>query len=924
MRGLKQKFFAGWAGWSTDNPWKAFLIVLAVTVVLSFGYSFLKMEMTFYSMMPQSSSQVRDMKNITENFAFSSQIGVIVDARNIEDQEEAERKVVALIQRLQAEFTSVKYAEQIEGVTAGMDREFLRNHMMMLIKAEDQERFADLYRDINLVPYLTGLNDDYEGEYSGNDENLEDDESMVDAQFRGLERILGQLGASVAGAKIDSAELEAGMDEYLFGETWFLSRDNRMGGLYIRPTFNFNDFKKYPLIQGWDDTAQAIAAEYGIGVGLTGMMVVAKDEMASSEEGLVVSMLVAFILVIGLMILAFRMKSVPFIVGVPLLLGIVWAIGLTGFIVQRLNIVTAMYMVALIGLGVDYAVHILAAYVQERADGLPFRQAMVNSMMISGPGILVGGLTTAAAFLALSTAKTELVSELGMVAGLGILCELAAMLLIIPPVLALRQRRLERRGKVDRLDGRKQNIRSSLTGGLGRFVSRRPGMTVLIFAVLGAMISTQAGKVSVEDNLMNMEAKGLKSVELQDTMVEEFGMAPDGLYVVTNDPLEAAELTDRLEDLDSVKAVESISLWLPSDDQYNERKPLVEKFARDLLRLPEAEEPDLWAFLDELFRLESNLIEMGDMAYLGQMERLTNTLNTLTGLNEEGRKVNESLFDRIAAAVEANGEDETFMGLRAFQDEFRPLLKERLLSMTNTGKITRDELPAMARESYISRDGEYFLLSIVPRQNPWNGEFRNIFTSQIASVTERATGMILVSDQLVGMAAKDGVRATFLSLIIVFLILLIDFRNFKLSIMTFIPLLFSIGTLLGFMSLFNIKFDFLNIIAIPLLIGIGIDDAVHINHRYRIEGAGGMERVITKTGTAVFMTTVTTVIGFASFIPSIMQAMKGTGIVLSLAMILTFIFSVFLHPALLVLVRERLNLSIEPWGSKGKITEDKE
>jgi len=158
----------------------------------------------------------------------------------------------------------------------------------------------------------------------------------------------------------------------------------------------------------------------------------------------------------------------------------------------------------------------------------------------------------------------------------------------------------------------------------------------------------------------------------------------------------------------------------------------------------------------------------------------------------------------------------------------------------------------------------------------------------------------------------------------VFLILMIDFRNLKLSLMTFIPLLFSIGALLGFMSIFNIKFDFLNIIAIPLLIGIGIDDAVHINHRAGIEGAGGMERVIAKTGTAVFMTTVTTVIGFASFIPSIMQAMKGTGIVLSLAMILTFIFSVFLHPALLVLVRDRLNLSIEPWGSKGINTEDKE
>jgi len=137
---------------------------------------------------------------------------------------------------------------------------------------------------------------------------------------------------------------------------------------------------------------------------------------------------------------------------------------------------------------------------------------------------------------------------------------------------------------------------------------------------------------------------------------------------------------------------------------------------------------------------------MGDMAYLGQMDRLTNSLNVLTGLDDQGKKVNESVFDRIAEAVEVNGTIDEFTGLTDFQTQFRLLLEERLVSMSNSEKITREELPAMARESYISRDGEYYLISIVPRQNPWKGDFRNVFTSQVATVTKRATGMILVSD----------------------------------------------------------------------------------------------------------------------------------------------------------------------------------
>ena len=77
------------------------------------------------------------------------------------------------------------------------------------------------------------------------------------------------------------------------------------------------------------------------------------------------------------------------------------------------------------------------------------------------------------------------------------------------------------------------------------------------------------------------------------------------------------------------------------------------------------------------------------------------------------------------------------------------------------------------------------------------------------------------------------------------------------------------------MALTGIKFDFINIISIPLLVGIGIDDSVHINHRYLIEGGGRMKETLAKTGSAVALTTITTMIGFSSFIPSLMRAMRS-------------------------------------------------
>ncbi len=909
MNRFKERMLVRWAEWSVVHYRKSLMIILLITFFFGTGFPLLQTEMTFYSILPKHSPQVQDLKRITDDFPSASQIILAVDARHMEDADKAEKMVRATIDALIAEFNAPDWDKFLEGATTGVDTDFIREHGMILYKPEDQERMVRIYENPDLLPFITRLNDDYEREYSGNEDNLEDDEQMAIAQIRGLGGILSLMDRHLQGEEISEGEIGKALDRYFFGDSHILSRDNRMGILLLRPTFTMNDFFHLAVIDTMKERAAEIAEEYNTRVGLTGMIVVGKDEMATSEQGLGVSMLAAFILIILLLVLVFRMKSVPFIAGLPLILGILWATGLTGLVIHRLNIVTAMYMVALIGLGIDFAIHILAAYIQFRDDGMDFHPALIHAYRISGSGIITGGLTTAAAFLALSFSKTEMVSELGIVAGMGILCEMSAMLLAIPPLLAVRHNRLLSKGKVDTIHRKKVFISSSLTGGLGHLVSCNSGKVAVILFIIGLLLATQAGKVRIEDNLMNMEAKGLESIELQDVLVDEFGMAPDGMYVILDDPEEVSALVDALDDLDSVKSAEGISWYLPSKQEYTERRPLVEKFRRSLDDLPSSGAVDPDYLTEELYRLEMNLIELAEMAFLCNLNRMNNELSKLTGLDKDGIKSSESVIDRLVSALESCPEEE----LIAFQNLMRPQLQERLKRMANPERIEIPMLPEVVHDSYISRDGKSYLIFINPRQNPWEGDFRNILTSQVATVTDRGTGMILASDQMNEMARTDGLFATIISFIVVFLLLLWDFRNLKLTLFSFIPLFLSFTSLFGIMALFDIKFDFVNIISIPLLIGIGIDDAVHINHRYLKEGRGKMERVITATGTAVLLTTLTTIIGFGSFIPSIMRAMRSTGIVLVIAMTLAFIYSVILHPALLILVREKLGWSIDAW-----------
>jgi predicted RND superfamily exporter protein len=914
---LRERLLSRWARWSVENWGKALLIALVITVILGFGLARLRMEMTFYSMLPDRSNQVKDLKEITENFSYASGILVVVDGRSIEDPKIAEKTVRDTIDELTLEYSKDTYDSYISSVIGKVDLSIFKEHALMLTKIDDLERLKRSYKDLNLVPLLKHINNDFEAEYSGNSDKLEDEEAEAVSRFKGLGELLKLIEDAAEGKDISDTKLDEVLDSYMFGDPYIMSNDNRMGLMIVQPTFNMNDINMLqPGVDTIEMVAKKAASDRGINAGLTGIMAVGRDEMVTSGQGLVISSILALILILGLLVLAFRMFSVPLISGIPLVTGILWTLGLSGLIINRLNIMTAMYIVALLGLGIDYAIHLLTGYIQERDGGLDFKSAVETSLIKSGAGIITGALTTAAAFFTLTIAKTGIIKELGVVAGLGIISELAAMIIIIPPLLAYREHRLIKSGKIDHRIFSKVKIKSDAASGIGKLLVKAPFSIAIVMLLIVIFLSFKAGDVGIQDNILKMEAKGLESVHLNDAMVKEFGMAPDGLLIISSNINEVRDLTDKIDKLSSVRSVESPADYYVSDKEYVERGDFLGEFTHELDGNVLAADVNSEGLLDELYRLETNLIEMGDMAYLGNMDRLVKTLGESTGIDYDGVKIKDTSFDRLFTLLEDNPAAGSFPAIEALQSSVYKKMNQKIRTMASRGKITPDMLPSNIRDSLISKDGKSFLISISPTQNPWEGEYRDIFTSQVNSVTDKGTGMILVADQLNIMAQQDGRSASILALIVVFLILLVDFKNIKLTVLTMLPLLGSFITLFGIMALTGIKFDFINIIVVPLLIGIGIDDAVHINHRYLKEGKGKMALVISRTGTALLLTTLTTVFGFASFIPSVMRAMRSTGIVLSLAMAIAFLFSVLFHPAVLIIVTEKFGWNIKPWNDK--------
>jgi predicted RND superfamily exporter protein len=153
---------------------------------------------------------------------------------------------------------------------------------------------------------------------------------------------------------------------------------------------------------------------------------------------------------------------------------------------------------------------------------------------------------------------------------------------------------------------------------------------------------------------------------------------------------------------------------------------------------------------------------------------------------------------------------------------------------------------------------------------------------------------------------REGKLAFFAASLVILLVLLLDFRRPLVAGLAFLPLLSGVAYLLGLMWIAGEKLHYLNVIALPVIIGIGVDDGVHFLHRLIQEGRGGMRRAVNSVGRAMVLTSLTTMIGFGSLTLYLMRGMASLGRVLFLGVGTCLLVTFTLLPALAVMFESRI------------------
>jgi hypothetical protein len=633
----------------------------------------------------------------------------------------------------------------------------------------------------------------------------------------------------------------------------------------------------------------------GLRMGLTGRPVLQADEMMTTDRDMSLMTVVALAGVFLLSVVFFRRVARPLIANLCLVLAVVLTLGFAFVTIGYLTLLSIVFTAMLVGLGVDYGIHYVARYQEEIQNGASVNDAVRRSLHTSGASIVTIALTQAAAFFTTLLVDFKGLRELGLIAGVGVVLCLITMLVLLPAVIVLVDRRREAKVKL--------TATAPLEIPSLAVVVQYPRLTLAVLAALTlAGLAGLRWELPYDSNLLELQAKGLESVEYERLLIEESDFST----------WFAAFVVDDVEDLRALSA----------QVEKARRADVISRTESVLDHLPSATAEKLQAFasLREIatrFALPPPAVELNVEALAESLERLIDSADDLSsallvrsGAEERaaGREI-ESLGREAARVLEvlaAAGPAEARQRGIAFQEAWLGELSSQLktlLEALEPRPVRPQDLPEALRRKFVSRDGKKFILYAYPSHDIWQEEHMERFLQAVREVDPLVTGApVQVYESAWRM--RDGfLWSALYSFIAVFLIILVDFRRVVDAALAMAPLVVGLFWLLEILHLSGLRFNLANFFTLPILIGCCVDGGVHMLHRFRESGSA--RETLRGAGSAVVVCFLTTIVGFGALNFASHRGIVSLGLMMTVGLGSVLVATVVLLPCVLRLVEGR-------------------
>ncbi len=598
------------------------------------------------------------------------------------------------------------------------------------------------------------------------------------------------------------------------------------------------------------DEEEDLAADDLFKIGLTGPHPITAHENKIIKGDVISMFLTSFGFVLFLFVLAYGRPLAIFYVGFPLLCAEIWTLGAGYLFFGRLNLLTATFSAIIVGLGIDYAIHIFSRYLDERIHGRDVASAMELAISETGLGTAVGGITTAGAFLAMGVGNFSGLREFASIAAIGILFCLIQMFVMLPCMLFLRER-FRRKDQAVHKAQHDFHVEKLLN-----LCLKHQAITLSVLFLATLFFFYQAVHLRFTSDVRSIRARSNPSINLQNEVTAKVGGSLRSLTFVLS--------------ADTEQALYSL---------HDQMVPVLQNLKKkgDLVRFD--------SLLMVLQNPQAQQINMQELAHLDGSTVIKNFEDAMERhklrLTSESRKYIENL----SAGLDAQ-------------------------SPVTLGRILESDSRFVRPFLHIKNGRLKTVIHVYPSKGLWQKDATRALTHQLMSAVVPSenssvfvTGIQSIAEEIKTLVRTSFKSSTLLALVLVFLVLYIHFRKLLLIALTLVPLLVSVIWMLGTMKLLGIDITILNFVATPLIIGIGIDDGVHIVEKYLHRQSTEISKLIAACGKAVTLTSLTTIFGFSSLFLADYSGFRSLGICAILGVFFCWLGSVILLPLLMALLK---------------------
>jgi uncharacterized protein len=612
--------------------------------------------------------------------------------------------------------------------------------------------------------------------------------------------------------------------------------------------------------------AEARAEFRSLSFSLTGEPVLVVDERRTIARDSVRGTVCSLLLVIVLFRFGFREYLRPSLALASLVVGLLWTLGLVSVSIGNLNFITITYVPILVGIGLDFGIHMAFRYYEHRAQECP-TEAMENALAGAGKDTFFGALTTSASFGVLWAIGFRGVSELGAIALAGVLlCQLSSCT-FLPACLAW----LETRGHRLPADGRQE------LSGIEMYLCRfdRPLLVATLAVVFVSLFF--APRVGFNVHLLKMQNPRLESVRTELRLVAEGKSSVLTALIAAPDVETARRLEKELRALPTVAEVISLATFLPVVTPEKERSVEAILARRsDLL--------DLLHFL-------SGTPQAGTKEALRVMEQfgeLTLPTPRMTAVR--------GLMGHLETRLKTRGPGpvmDAFEGLRVETlktlQEFEPLLQRQ-----GSKPLQASGLPESLRGRLLRTDGKY-VIKVFPKVDIWRPDNLQRFLTEVRGVSPEVSGEPVLIELFERLVLRTHWLGIGLSLVAMLVVLSVILRRPMDVVLAATPTAISLLLVMGMMGLFGWDFNPANFVAVPMLLGIGSVFGLHSVIRMR---ELGHERLLScSTGPAIVLSAATSMAGFASLGLADHRGIASLGWLVTAGLLVNAVLSIAVLPA---------------------------